>query len=261
MNSARTGIAGICRSLAVGLVLVLGAASTASAIPIDKRLVVTVRTVCNDAGEDCSFQGPPGNLFYEAEGDKIWAQAGIDLLFVLGLNVNSTALLMGPAGGLSDFTAPLAGPGTTMYLSSSLLCTTSPGCILFGEAWLGAGGLALNMDAVKAFNSGIGRLDTIAHELGHNLGLYTGVGAVDGHDNGNTHFLMATGGVRLIPSALGEICPDPSAAACLDFLSPAHIATARASSLLIPIPEPGAWLMLLAGVVAVGGVARTRSSG
>ena len=49
---------------------------------------------------DCSFQGPAGNLFSEAESDKIWAQAGIDIEFVLGLNINSTALLIGPVGGL-----------------------------------------------------------------------------------------------------------------------------------------------------------------
>ena len=229
----------------------------AAAMPIDKKLVVTVRTVCNDDGVDCSFQGPAGNLFYEAEADKIWAQAGIDIEFVLGLRVNSTELLHGPAAGLSAFTAPLVGPGTTMDLSSSLLGTGSG--ILFGVAWLGAGGLALNMDAVASFNSGIGRIDTIAHELGHNLGLYAGAGAIGGHDNGNSHFLMADGGVRDIPSSLGMICPDPSAAACLDFLSPAHIAVARASSLLTPIPEPASWAMAALGLLVIGAAARRRA--
>lgn len=248
-------IGGILRSFALGLVIVIviGMASAASAMPIDKRLVVTVRTVCNDVGEDCSFQGPLGDLFYEIEGDKIWAQAGIDLEFILDRNVNSTELLHGPAGGLADFTDPLVGPGTTMYLTSSLLCAH---CTLYGAAWLGAGGLVINMDAVSTFASGVGRIDTIAHELGHNLGLYAGPGAVDGHDNGNPHFLMASGEVRDIPASLSHICPDPSAAACLDFLTPAHIATARASVLLIPVPEPAAWILLLLGAAVVPGAAR-----
>lgn len=244
--------------LAPGLAIAFSAASLvapAQAMPIDKKLVVTVRTVCNDDGLDCSFQGPAGNLFYETVGDKIWAQAGIDLEFVLGLNVNSTELLTGPVAGLSAFTGATAGTGTTMYLTSSLHCVS---CVLFGEAWLGAGGLAINMDAVASFNSGIGRLDTIAHELGHNLGLYTGAGAVGGHDNGNTHFLIAAGGVRLIPSALGDICPDPSAASCLDYLKPEHISVARASSLLVAIPEPGTLLMAVFGLLVVGTAAQRR---
>lgn len=250
----RIGACGLAALAA--LAVCLAVTTPAAAMPIDKKLVVTVRTVCNDDGVDCSFQGPAGNLFYEAEADKIWAQAGIDIEFVLGLRVNSTELLHGPMAGLSAFTAPLAGPGTTMYLSSSLFSSTG---VLFGVAWLGAGGLALNMDAVASFNSGIGRIDTIAHELGHNLGLYAGAGAIGGHDNGNSHFLMADGGVRDIPSSLGMICPDPSAAACLDFLSPAHIAVARASSLLTPIPEPASWAMAAVGLLVIGAAARRRA--
>ena len=230
----------------------------AFAMPIDLKLVVTVRTVCNDAGMDCSFQGPAGNLFYEAESDKIWAQAGIDIEFVLGLGINSTALLIGPVGGLGAFTAALPGPGTTMYLSSSLLPDPPGSGVLFGVAYLGAGGLALNMDAVKSFAAGVGRIDTIAHELGHNLGLYSGAGAVAGHDNGNTHFLMADGGVRLIPGSTASICPHPSAPACLDFLPPHHIATARASALLIPVPEPRMLWMVLLGLLVVCGAARSQ---
>ncbi len=245
------------RRASVAVALFVCTALSAFAMPIDLRLVVTVHTVCNDAGMDCSFEGPAGNLFYEAESDKIWAQAGIDIQFVVGFKVSSTALLMGPVGGLGAFTAALPGPGTTMYLSSSLL-PDPPGGILFGVGYLGAGGLALNMDAVKSFAAGVGRIDTIAHELGHNLGLFAGLGAVGGHDNGNTHFLMADGGVRLIPGSTASICPDPSAPACLDFLAPDHIATARASSLLIPIPEPRTVWMAVLGLLVVGSAARRR---
>lgn len=249
------GVVNWVRGLAACLLLLLG--TLASALPIDKKLTVTVRTVCNDAGLDCSFQGPAGNLFYEAESDKIWAQAGIDIEFVLGLNVNSTALLMGPVEGLSAFTAPLAGPGTTLYLTSSLYASSG---VLFGVAWQDAGGLAINMDAVASFAAGVGRIDTIAHEIGHNLGLYTGLGAIGGHDNGNSHFLMADGSLRLIPTALGGICPDPSAPVCLDFLAPSHVAVARASSLLIPVPEPASWAMLALGTLVTAAMRARRTA-
>jgi len=258
MDSILDGARRTTRQVATALAFTACALSAVVAMPIDKKLVVSVVTVCNDAGLDCSFQGPFGNLFYEAEADKIWAQAGIDIEFTLDFNVNSSALLLGPVAGLSAFTPALPGPGTRMFLSSSL--HSSPGTILFGVAYLGLGGLAINMDAVKTFAGGVGRIDTIAHELGHNLGLYSGIGAVDGHDNGNPHFLIADGGVRDIPGALGSICPDPSSAACLDYLSPAHIATARASALLTPIPEPATWLLALVGVLAVGGAASRRRS-
>jgi PEP-CTERM motif len=236
-------------ALLSGLAVMLGSAP-AAAMPIDKQLVVTVRTVCDNAGLNCASQGPLGNLFYEAEGDKIWAQAGIDLLFVLGPNINNSALLNGQ-GSLGAFTAPLGGTGTTMFLTNSL---SSAG--LFGFAYGGSGGLAINMSAVNSFNGGIGRLDTIAHELGHNLGLYFGPGASGGHDNSNPNFLMASGGIRNVPTSLAQICPDPTLATCRSLLSDAHIATARASSLLTPIPEPGTWALMALGGLLVGAAAR-----
>jgi hypothetical protein len=239
-------------SLLAGLTVLLGA-SGATAMTIDKQLVVTVRTVCDNAGLNCASQGPLGNLFYGLEGDKMWAQAGIDLVFVIGPNVNNSALLNGQ-GSLAAFTAPLGGTGTTMYLANTL---SSPG--LYGFAYGNAGGLAINMSAVTSFNGGIGRLDTIAHELGHNLGLYFGPGASGGHDNSNPNFLMASGSIRNVPTGLAQICPDPTPATCRSLLSPDHIATARASSLLTPIPEPGTWALMAMGGLLVGAIVRRRA--
>ncbi len=247
MNPLRTRFAVLLSFLA----LFMGTAPVA-ALEIDRQLVVTVRTVCDNAGLNCASQGPLGNLFFAAEGDKIWAQAGIDLLFVQGPNLNNTSLLNGQ-GSLGAFTAPLGGTGTTMFLTNSL---SSAG--LYGFAYGNAGGLAINMSAVTSFNGGIGRLDTIAHELGHNLGLYFGPGASGGHDNGNANFLMASGGIRNIPSSLAQICPDPTPGSCRSLLSDAHIATARASSLLTPIPEPGTWALMAMGGLLVGAAVRRR---
>ena len=213
---------------------------------IDKQLVVTVRTVCDSGGSNCASTGPASNTFFEAEADKIWAQAGIDIMFVVGANINST-FLNSSQNSVTDFTGPLGGTGTTMYLVNNLVC---PSCRLFGQAYLGAGGLVINMDAVTSFNGGVGRLDTIAHEFGHNLGI--------GHTEANDNFLMHSGSTRNIPSSLSEICPSGP---CYDLLPTDQISLARGSSLLVDvaaIPEPETYAMLLAGLGLLGVAARRR---
>lgn len=243
------------RNMLIGASAALLFAVPASAMPITKQLVVTVIQVCDDAGTTCASTGPVGNAYYEAESDKIWAQAGIDISFVSGGMLNSTTLLTG-ATGVGNFTGSLAGPGTTMWLVDDLVCAA---CTLYGEAYLDAGGLVINMGDVTSFNGGIGRLDTIAHELGHNLGLFL----PGGHDNSDPNFLIASGSVRNVPSSMGEICPDPTPGTCYSLLSTGHIDTARSSHLLIdfnpgtPMPEPGG-LALVAIALLGAGVARRR---
>lgn len=233
-------------SLSLGLLLASGLTTTAWAAPITKQLVVNVVTLCDDAGNNCASHGPAGNSFFAAETDKIWAQAGIDIEFVLAGTINDTSRLNGQ-DSVDDFTGALAGPGTTMYLVNTL----TPG--LFGEAWVNAGGLVVNMSAIMNFNGGIGRLDTIAHELAHNLGLRHS-DATDGFD------LVASGGIRNIPGSIDDICPDGS---CYDRLSQAHIDIALRSSLLIDfvgdVPEPTA-LALSLGALLAAGAARRRGA-
>lgn len=240
------------RSLLVGAALSCAMATSAWAMPVTQQLVVTVIRVCDDAGANCASTGPAGNAYFEAETDKIWAQAGIDVSFVSAADLWSTSLLNG-SSGIDAITGGLAGPGTTMYLMNTIAG-------VYGNAWGNAGGLAIAMDSVMSFNGGIGRLDTIAHELGHNLGLYFGAGSSGGHDNSNPNFLIASGGIRNVPTSLGDICPD-GGAACRALLSADHIATAMNSHLLIPfvnaVPEPGAWALV--GIALLGaGISRRR---
>ena len=143
--------------------LTVGGTSSASAMPVDKQLVVKVVQVCDNNGQNCASLGPTGNNYFEAETDKIWAQAGIDVKFEFFGQIFASSLLNGSTG-VNAVTGPLSGPGTTMFLMNTIPNN-------YGNAWLNWGGLAIAMDTVMSFNGGLGRIDTIAHELGHNLGL------------------------------------------------------------------------------------------
>jgi len=246
MGTVNKFVGSFTRALLAGAVLACGVATSVWAVPITKQLVVNVITVCDNAGLNCASHGPAGDPYFELEADKIWAQAGIDIKFVDGGTLDNTALLTG-ASGVANFTGALAGPGTTMYLVNDLTCS---GCTLFGEAWLDAGGLVINMGAVLAY-SAAGRIDTIAHELGHNLGLP--------HDDTNANYLIASGSVRNIPNSLGQICPDGP---CYDLLSAAQISNAYDSSLLIAYaaPEPGSLILTAAALFAAGLVRRRRTT-
>ena len=188
--------------------------------------------VCNNAGSVCANSAMQ---LFEPEGDKIWAQAGINLNFLSWNTINSNSLLninTGPEH-TSLWSMGDANPLviSMFFVASSNQCGGSVGGLLFGCALFPGNRITIT-DAVFSFNGGIGRLDTIAHEIGHNLGLPHLI---------SPNSLMASGGVRNVPSSIGQITPDGA----LSQLSVSEIATALSSPLVQPdaVPEPATLLL------------------
>ena len=214
--------------------------NAANAMPIDLQLVIQPIQVCNNDGSNCSNSGLE---LFEAVGDKIWSQAGIDLHFLSFQTLNSTAL--NTLNMDTEFGGAAPGNVIRLLFVDTITDCGGPGGGIFGCGYIDANGLAV-ADNVFAFNGGIGRLDTIAHELGHNLGL--------GHNNfgaGGALNLMTSGAVRTIPGSINDVTPD---GAGTDQLTAQQIAEARSSSLLqrfVAVPIPGTLVLFAIGLMGL----------
>ncbi len=199
--------------------------------------IVTVRPiqVCDNAGANCANNAM---TLFEAETDKIWAQAGIDISFLPWRTLNSTAdLVLGVGGVNALFTGANKQADANALVISMWFVTSINDCggmgPAFGCATISGNRIAIDND-VFTFNAGVGRLDTIAHEIGHSLGL----------DHAGTADFLMRGAGRTIPGAIGDINPD---GAKLDKLSNAERATAMGDPKVVVTPEPASALFVLAG--------------
>lgn len=220
--------------------LMAAAAATAMACmaaPVQATVInIQPIKICDDAGASCANSGEE---LYLAATNKIWAQAGITFNYLSFTTTNSSAFLS--LDNQSEVTSLFStAPGAASNALTISMWFVGFHFDAYGEVNT-IGGNKIVIDQ-SVFNEG--RLDTIAHEVGHLLGLL--------HDDAGveTNFLMRSGGDRLTPTDIGDITPD---GAGLDQLTAEQIATALSDPKVVnAVAEPGSVALALMGLGALG---------
>ena len=188
------------------LMLVLAMVLTSRASPpLDRVIRIQPIQVCSDDGAVCSNSN---RTLFVAETAKIWTQAGIIIEFLEWTNFNSSAWLNVSSGLFATNAVRLLaqtlghGQNSDPHVINVWFVNTIDNGAAYGYSQQVAERGELNgvsiADITFSYNGGIGRLDTIAHELGHNLGLnHTTFGA------GSATNLMSTS--RQVPTSIADI--------------------------------------------------------
>jgi hypothetical protein len=218
--------------------------------------------------------GNPANSelqFFEAATDKIWAQAGIDILFLDAKTLNNSSLQQ--VDGIDIFKPSSSGKMASsdpMVLNMWFVKEITGG--IFGETFTAnfanlpfndeLVGLSVIADNIFAENnsSNKDRIDTIGHEIGHALGLPAShINGQTGQDNPPTNLMafgLTDGSGRIVPNSLDDISPMGNG---YDTLTQDQIALVMNSQLVTAIPIPAAWLLFATGSLLMGGIATRRS--
>lgn len=172
--------------------------------------------VCNDFGQNCART----NVFADFTA-KILEQARLKVNFLPTRKLNDSRFLSideksSKVSGASEFyelsrtggkgaygrhpeSTRDSGPINVWFVDE---IKGESGYTQFGLAWVDGNGVLIS-EEVLDYNGGKGRGDTLAHEIGHNLGLkHTTLGA------GGSNNLMTAGNNRNVPRSLSDVYPD-----------------------------------------------------
>jgi hypothetical protein len=150
--------------------------------------------VCDDAGQNCAAIST-----FSPFTNKIYAQQGDSINFLPVKLLNSSQYLTLDTLTEAD---SLIGSTSGTQRSSNAYDMWFVKSIVGGRAGRGA----IGGDGVVISNAiiPINRVDTVAHELGHNIGFnHSSSTQIDA-----ARFLMAEGSIREIPTNLGDVAPD-----------------------------------------------------
>jgi hypothetical protein len=192
--------------------------------------------VCDDRGNNCAGL----NMFADITA-KILEQAKIKVSFLPTNRLNASRFLsindsdnrsssdyefyeLTRTGGKGAFgrhpaSTQTSGPVNVWFVDN---IESTNGFTQYGLAWVDANGVIISSD-VRDFGSN-GRTDTVAHEIGHNLGLRHGTLGAGGANN-----LLTDGDRRNIPSSLNDVGED---GAGLSLLTDAQIAEIKKSAFI-----------------------------